>query len=156
MDLRFLNLWQTESPKSSRSLFRFDTKTAVSPPALRTNPPPCRSSRRPCLIPFSTNTRYFRQASFKWAFGVGPQQITVRLTGRSCRVCTTHDLTIFFWQDYKMNRIFFLPGWQRKVTSAARKLTKTTVVRWMLVQSVHSSAFSVTGGFSPNLLSIQR
>jgi hypothetical protein len=35
----------------------------LSPPALRTNPPPCNSGRVPCAIPFLTNWRYLLRAS---------------------------------------------------------------------------------------------
>ena len=39
------------SPFSRSSLFN-PNNTALSPPLLRINPPPCRSSRLPCFIPF--------------------------------------------------------------------------------------------------------
>ena len=57
------------SPFSRSSPLR-PRRPLTSPPALLIKPPPRRSSRVPCLIPFSTNSRYFWRAAFwvspKW------------------------------------------------------------------------------------------
>ncbi len=57
-----------ESGRSRSSALR-PRRPAASPPALLIRPPPRRSSRRPCLIPFLTNSRYL----FVAALSVSPK-----------------------------------------------------------------------------------